>query len=244
MSSVRSETAVRPVSVIVPPPQSLRSILRAMTVLGSFGSATVVIFDCSCAQVIVWASDGQVDLVLARVEVGDRVVAAVLAEHEGVGVGPAGQRVVALAADQHVFAGAAGQRVVALATEQDIVAFAAVQRVGALTAEQPVVALLAVGACRRPRTRISGCCRGRRRSRCRPSRRSATRSRRIRKVEHVLGEVGLGDALEGDGAAAPGREVDDRGRLVHARRQWIVLDLRHCRLQVLPGDLLPEARQV
>ena len=54
MSSVRSETAVRPVRVIVPPPKSLRSIFRPVTVLGSFGSVTVVIFDCSCAQVTVW----------------------------------------------------------------------------------------------------------------------------------------------------------------------------------------------
>ena len=42
------------------------------------------------------------DLVLAGIEVGDRVVAAVLAEREGIGVVATGERVGALAADQNV----------------------------------------------------------------------------------------------------------------------------------------------
>ena len=183
------------------------------------------------------------DLVLGRVEVGDRVVAAVLPEDESVGAGAAGQHVGALAAEQHVVARAADQRVVPFAAEQHVVAFAALEPVGTLAAEQPVVALLAaqrvvalepvhevVGAVAVDLVvaRVA----------------IAPPGPGARQVEHVLGQVGLGNALQCDGAAAPGGEVDDRGRLVHFRRQRIVLDLRHCRLQVLPGHLLREVPEV
>ena len=53
MSAVTSFTSVMPFRMIVPPPQSLRSICTPVTTL--FSSVTVVIFELSWSQVIVWS---------------------------------------------------------------------------------------------------------------------------------------------------------------------------------------------
>ncbi len=65
---------------------------------------------------------GEIDLVRAVFEIGDRVVPVIGVEHEGVGPGHAGERVVPGSAGEGVFALAAVDAVFALAADQPVAA--------------------------------------------------------------------------------------------------------------------------
>ena len=101
------------------------------------------------------AHQGQVDEVVADVEVCDRVVAGAVPEHERVIALATGERIVSGTADDGVIAGPAGDGVVALVAQEQVVAFAAVDaviagvapdNVGAAAAENGVVAGAATDA--------------------------------------------------------------------------------------------------